>query len=49
MIPILFNKAILELLKEALVGLKERITGPAPALKPVPARKDERKPHPFAP
>ncbi|MFU8861801.1 MAG: hypothetical protein ACNA8K_15405 [Cyclonatronaceae bacterium] len=49
MIPILFKKAILELLKEALVGLKERITGPAPALKPVPVAKEKRKPHPFAP
>jgi hypothetical protein len=44
----LFNKGILELLKEALVELKERISGSAPVLKPVPARKEERKPHPFA-
>jgi hypothetical protein len=44
----LFNKVTLELLKEALVELKERISGTVPALKPVAVPKEERKPHPFA-
>jgi hypothetical protein len=44
----LFNKAILELLKEALNELREKLAGPKPSLKPVPARNENRKPHPFS-
>jgi hypothetical protein len=44
-----FYEAILELLKKALVELKERISGPDTAMKPVPAHDEVRKPQPFAP